>query len=57
MKSILITGANIVNEGKITLADIFVKDGMIYNLGPDLSNFEADIHIDATGKICFSGTD
>jgi dihydroorotase len=55
MKSILITGANIVNEGKITLADIFVKDGMIYNLGPDLSNFEADIHIDATGKYAFPG--
>ncbi|MCS4435108.1 dihydroorotase [Aquiflexum gelatinilyticum] len=55
MKSILITGANIVNEGKITLADIFVKDGMIYNVGTDLSDFEADIHIDATGKYVFPG--
>ena len=55
MKSILITGANIVNEGKITLADIIVQDGMIYNIGPDLSDFEADIHIDATGKYVFPG--
>jgi len=57
MKSILITGANIVNEGKITLADIFVKDGMAYHVGPDLSDFEADIHIDASGKYVFPGID
>lgn len=55
MKSILISGANIVNEGKITRSDILVKDGLIYNLGKDLSEFEADIHIDASGKYVFPG--
>jgi dihydroorotase len=43
MKSILITGANIVNEGKITRMDILVKDGLIYNMGKDLEEFEADL--------------
>lgn len=55
MKSILITGANIVNEGQITRLDILIQDGLIYNLGPDLSGFEADIHIDAKGKYIFPG--
>jgi dihydroorotase len=55
MKSILITGANIVNEGQITRLDVLIQDGLIYNLGPDLSEFEADIHIDAKGKYIFPG--
>jgi len=55
MKSILITGANIVNEGEITRSDILVKDGLIYNIGRDLSEFEADIHINAEGKYIFPG--
>ncbi len=55
MKSILITGANIVNEGKITRSDILIKDGMIYNIGRDLSEFEADVHIKADGKHVFPG--
>lgn len=55
MKSILITGANIVNEGKITRSDILIKDGLFYNVGKDLSEFEADMTIDATGKYIFPG--
>ncbi|RZS94934.1 dihydroorotase [Cecembia calidifontis] len=55
MKSILITGANIVNEGQITRSDILVKDGLIYNVGPDLSGFDADLRIDASGKYIFPG--
>ena len=55
MKSILITGANIVNEGKITRMDIFVKDGFIYNMGKDRSEFEADLIINAEGKYIFPG--
>lgn len=55
MKSILITGANIVNEGKITRSDILIKDGLIYNMGKDLSEFEADLTIDASGKYIFPG--
>lgn len=55
MKSILITGANIVNEGKITRSDILVKEGLIYSIGPDLSDFAADIKIEADGKYIFPG--
>ena len=55
MKRILITGANIVNEGKITRMDIFVQDGVIYNMGKDLSHFKADINIGAEGKYIFPG--
>jgi dihydroorotase len=55
MKSILITGANIVNEGKITRLDILIQDGVFYNVGPDLSNFDADLKIDAHGKYIFPG--
>lgn len=55
LKRILITNANIVNEGKITRGDIFIQDGMIYNISEDLSSMESDIQIDATGKYVFPG--
>ncbi|MBW3468987.1 dihydroorotase [Arthrospiribacter ruber] len=55
MKSILITGANIVNEGKITRSDVLIKEGIIFNVGNDLSEFEADMTIDASGKHIFPG--
>ena len=55
MKSILITGANIVNEGRISPGDVLVKDGMIAKLGSDLSSEVADIHIKADGKCLFPG--
>lgn len=55
MKSILITGANIVNEGKITRSDILIKEGIVFNVGKDLSGFEADMTIDAKGKHIFPG--
>ncbi|UCS94197.1 dihydroorotase [Echinicola marina] len=54
-KSILITDANIVNEGKITRGDVFIKDGLIYSVGGDLKEFEADITIDAEGKYLLPG--
>ncbi|MGY6521638.1 MAG: dihydroorotase [Mongoliitalea sp.] len=55
MKRILITNANIVNEGKITRGDIFIQDGMIFAIGENLSDHEADIHIDAVEKYVFPG--
>jgi dihydroorotase len=55
MKSILITGANIVNEGRISPGDILVKEGLIAKIGSDLRSEQADIHIDATGKYIFPG--
>ncbi|MDX5340125.1 MAG: dihydroorotase [Cyclobacteriaceae bacterium] len=55
MKSILITGANIVNEGRITRADLLVKEGRIAKIAPDLSHEAADIYIDGKGKHLFPG--
>ncbi|PZX60242.1 dihydroorotase [Algoriphagus ratkowskyi] len=55
MKSILITGANIVNEGRISLGDVLVVNGRISKLGEDLNGEKADIHIDAKGKHLFPG--
>ena len=55
MKSILITGANIVNEGRISPGDVLVENGRISKLGEDLSAEKADIHIDGTGKHLFPG--
>ena len=54
-KSILITGANIVNEGHISPLDVFVSDGFIQRIDPDLSSISADIVIDGTGKYIFPG--
>lgn len=55
MKSILITGANIVNEGRISPGDVLVKDGRIAKIGTNLSSEYADIHIDGRGKHLFPG--
>jgi len=55
MKSILITNANIVNEGQITRGDLLVRDGLIFTTGRNLSEHPADIHIDADGKYLFPG--
>lgn len=55
MKSILITGANIVNEGRISPGDVLVSDGRIAKIGTDLSGESADIRIDARGKHLFPG--
>jgi len=55
MKSILITGANIVNEGRISPGDVLVRDGRIAKIGADLSVEAADIHIDGRGKHLFPG--
>lgn len=55
MKSILITGANIVNEGRISLGDVLVKDGRIAKIGTGLSAETADIHINGEGKYLLPG--
>ncbi|MDN3205095.1 dihydroorotase [Algoriphagus sediminis] len=55
MKSILITGANIVNEGSISQQDILVENGRIAEIAEDLSTKSADIHINADGKYLFPG--
>jgi dihydroorotase len=55
MKSILITNANIVNEGQITRGDVLVQDGIITKTGSNLGDQQADIHIDAEGKHLLPG--
>jgi dihydroorotase len=55
MKSILITGANIVNEGRITPGDVLIREGRISKIGSDLSHETADIHLDGLGKHLFPG--
>ncbi|WP_026997893.1 dihydroorotase [Flectobacillus major] len=55
MSSILLINAQVVNEGNIQANDIFVKDGIIEKIGPNLSGIVADKTIDATGKYIFPG--
>ncbi len=55
MKRILITDANIVNDGKIIRGDVFIKDGMIFIAGGNLKDYEADITIEANGKYLLPG--
>ncbi|MDF2156932.1 dihydroorotase [Algoriphagus sp. CAU 1675] len=55
MKSILITGANIVNEGRISPGDVLIQEGRIAKIGQNLSSETADIHIDAKGKHLLPG--
>lgn len=55
MKSILITGANIVNDGRISQEDVLIKNGRITKIGLDLSGETTDIQLDAAGKYLFPG--
>lgn len=55
MKTILILNAQVVNEGTIQSADVFVKDGLIEKIGTNLSGLTADTIIDATGKYLLPG--
>ncbi|MEX2511807.1 MAG: dihydroorotase [Cyclobacteriaceae bacterium] len=55
MKRILIRNANIVNEGKIMRGDLFIKEGLIFMIGGNLSEHKADIDINAEGKYLFPG--
>ena len=54
MATLLIQNARIVNEGQIIEADIFVKNGLIDQIGRNLS-FPADTYIDAAGKYVLPG--
>ncbi|AWW30442.1 dihydroorotase [Echinicola strongylocentroti] len=56
-KRILITDANIVNEGKIIRGDVYIQDGLIFSAGGNLKDFEkeADVTIDAKGKYLLPG--
>lgn len=55
MKSILITGAHLVNEGKTFPADLLVREGRIAAIAPDLSQEKADLTLPADGKLLLPG--
>lgn len=55
MKSILITNAQIINEGNIQTGDVLIKEGLIDKIGSDLSGQNADIVINANGKYLMPG--
>jgi dihydroorotase len=55
MHTILILNARIVNEGQITQADVYIKDGFIAKIAADLSSQQADKVIDARGRYLLPG--
>lgn len=55
MSSILILNALVVNEGKIQPRDVFIKDGVIEQIGNNLSHLRTKKVIDATGKYLLPG--
>jgi dihydroorotase len=54
MKTILIKGATLVNEGKSFVADVYIKDGLIDEISPLISR-NADQEINADGLHLFPG--
>ncbi|MGY4384587.1 dihydroorotase [Pedobacter sp. UYP24] len=54
MKTILIKSASIVNEGKIIVADLFIRDGLISKIAPVIDQ-PADQEINAEGLHLFPG--
>lgn len=57
MSSILITNATIINEGKHSLGNVFVKNDRIEKIeyAPSDNAQEADIYIDASGQFLIPG--
>jgi dihydroorotase len=54
MSSILIKSATLVNEGKQIIADVYIKDGLIDQIGTSLDR-RADQEINAEGKYLLPG--
>lgn len=54
MASILIKQAHLVNEGSVFVADVFIKNGRIEKIAPQI-DVVADQEIDATGQYLFPG--
>lgn len=55
MNTILITNAKIVNEGKVTEGDVFIRNGRIEKVGSGLHGQAADKVIDANGNYLIPG--
>lgn len=55
METILISNANIVNEGKVFQGDVLIKGNRIDIVGRDLASRSVDLVIDAKGQHLFPG--
>lgn len=55
MSTILILNARVVNEGQIASKDVFIKNGIIEQIGTDLQHLSASKVIDAKGKYLLPG--
>ena len=55
MKTILITNAQIVNEGRVQTGDIYIAKGRIEQIDSNLSSRQANIVIDADGRYVLPG--
>lgn len=55
MKKITILNASIVNEGARYVGDVWIRNGRIEAIGPDLGGRPADIRIDAKGATLLPG--
>ena len=49
MTTLLICNAQLVNEGVTSKADVYIRDGRIETIGPDLSHLSSDSFINAKG--------
>jgi dihydroorotase len=55
MKSTLIVNSKVINDGEIRDLDLYIKNGVIDQLGSDLARREADQIIDGKGKFLIPG--
>lgn len=55
MSTILILNAQIVNEGRTSFKDVFIKNGIIEQIGTDLQHLSASKVIDSKGKYLLPG--
>jgi dihydroorotase len=55
MQTILITNANLVNEGSVTPSDVYIRNGRIERIASGLMNQPADSVIDAEGRALLPG--
>ena len=55
MSTLLISNAQLVNEGKVYESDVFIRNGRIEQIGLDLSQLTSDQFIDGSGKHLLPG--
>ncbi|MBC7919526.1 MAG: dihydroorotase [Ferruginibacter sp.] len=55
MRSLLLLNARLVNEGRQSEADVWVKNGRIERIGGDLAHLPAAVRLDANGRYLLPG--